>query len=224
MTTPRPATPAGFYPDPSGGPGQSYWDGTQWGGQPPQPPKKSHRLRTGLLIGFGVFVAFVIVVSLTGTDDSGSTNSSTSSGASAPAQSSSDIAPAGSAVRDGKFEFQVTTVANAKTVSDPTDNPYMTADAQGEFIVVTMRVMNIGDKPQSYFGDNQKMIDAQGREYGASSEAGMYMNTEVAVLGEINPGNSIDVKVAFDVPPGTAPATLQLHDSMFSNGVKVALA
>ncbi|MDV8057657.1 MULTISPECIES: DUF4352 domain-containing protein [unclassified Rhodococcus (in: high G+C Gram-positive bacteria)] len=220
MTTPRPATPAGFYPDPSGRPGQSYWDGNEWGGQPPEPPKKSHKLRKGLLIGLGVFVALVIVVSLTGTDDSGSTGS----GAGAPAESSSDIASAGSAVRDGKFEFQVTTVASAKTVSDPTDNPYMTADAQGEFIVVTMRVKNIGDKPQSYFGDNQKMIDAQGREYGASSEAGMYMNTEVAVLGEINPGNSIDVKVAFDVPPGTAPATLQLHDSMFSSGVKVALA
>lgn len=221
MTTPAPATPAGFYPDPSGGPGQSYWDGKQWAGRP---PKKSHKLRNGLLIGVGVFVAFVIVVSLTGTDDRGSTNSPTNSAGSAPANSPSDIAPAGSAVRDGKFEFQVTTVANAKTVSDPTNNPYMTANAQGEFIVVTMRVKNIGDKPQSYFGDNQKMIDAQGREYGASSEAGMYMNTGVAVMGEINPGNSIAVKVAFDVPPGTAPAAMQLHDSMFSSGVKVALA
>ena len=87
-----------------------------------------------------------------------------------------------------------------------------------------MRVTNIGDKPQSYFGDNQKLIDVQGREYGASGEGDMYMNTEVAALGEINPGNSIEVKAAFDVPPGATAATLQLHDSMFSDGVKVALA
>ena len=41
--------------------------------------------------------------------------------------------------------------------------------------------------------------------------------------GDINPGNSIQVQVAFDVPPGTQPAELELHDSMFSGGVKLRL-
>ncbi len=31
MTNPAPA--AGWYPDPNGGPGQRYWDGTQWQGE-----------------------------------------------------------------------------------------------------------------------------------------------------------------------------------------------
>ena len=132
-------------------------------------------------------------------------------------------APAGSAVRDGKFEFQILNIARAKTVSDPTGNPYMTATAQGEFIVITMSVANIGDQPQNYFGQNQKVIDASGREYGANSEADMYMNTSNSVMGDINPGNSIQVKAAFDVPPGTQPAALEVHDSMFSGGVSVKL-
>ena len=130
--------------------------------------------------------------------------------------------PAGSAVRDGKFEFRVVDVSRAATVSDPTGNPYMTVNAQGEFIVVTLSVSNIGNVPQSYFGQNQKLIDASGREYGANSEADMYMND--AAFGDINPGNSIQVRVAFDVPPGTSPAELELHDSMFSGGVSVRLA
>jgi TM2 domain-containing membrane protein YozV len=36
MTSPQPA--AGWYPDPSGGPGQKYWDGGQWTESPSGPP------------------------------------------------------------------------------------------------------------------------------------------------------------------------------------------
>jgi uncharacterized membrane protein len=141
----------------------------------------------------------------------------------ATAPASATIAPAGSAVRDGKFEFQVLNIARAKTVSDLTGNPYMTTTAQGEFIVITMSVANIGDQPQNYFGQNQKVIDVSGREYGANSAADMWMNTSNSVMGDINPGNSIQVKAAFDVPPGTQPAALEVHDSMFSGGVSVRL-
>jgi Protein of unknown function (DUF2510) len=56
-------TSAGWYPDPDGSDDQSYWNGTAWG-QPPKPPKKSHKLRNGLLIAAGVFVAVVLVGNL----------------------------------------------------------------------------------------------------------------------------------------------------------------
>src|SRR4029079_11850277 len=48
----------------------------------------------------------------------------------AAAPSTPKAAPAGSAVRDGKFEFQVLDITRAKTVSDPTGNPYLTTTAQ----------------------------------------------------------------------------------------------
>ncbi len=35
MTSQQPA--AGWYPDPSGAPGQKYWDGQQWNAPPPPP-------------------------------------------------------------------------------------------------------------------------------------------------------------------------------------------
>ena len=146
----------------------------------------------------------------------------TSSGADAPGLTTDAAAPAGSAVRDGKFEFRVVDVSRAATVSDPTGNPYMTVNAQGEFVVVTLSVTNIGYEPQSYFGQNQKLIDASGREYGPNGQADMYIND--AGSGDINPGNSIQVRVAFDVPPGTSPLELELHDSMFSGGVSVRVA
>jgi len=39
MTSQQPA--AGWYPDPSGAPGQKYWDGRQWNAPPPPPPPGS---------------------------------------------------------------------------------------------------------------------------------------------------------------------------------------
>jgi Domain of unknown function (DUF4352) len=133
------------------------------------------------------------------------------------------VAPAGSAVRDGKFEFRVVSIERAKTVGDPTGNPYMKVTAQGEFVVVTISVKNIGDQSQSYFGLNQKLIDASGRQYAADTTADMWMNTGNNPLGAINPGNWIQVRIAFDVAPGTQVGEMELHDSMFSGGANVRL-
>ncbi|WP_179272875.1 MULTISPECIES: DUF4352 domain-containing protein [unclassified Rhodococcus (in: high G+C Gram-positive bacteria)] len=40
---------------------------------------------------------------------------------------------------------------------------------------------------------------------------------------QINPGNALDTTVVFDVPAGTVPAEIELHDSAFSGGTTVAL-
>jgi Domain of unknown function (DUF4352)/Protein of unknown function (DUF2510) len=222
-------TAPGWYPDPDGAHSQRYFDGQKWTDSrapaAPPPPKKSKTWLWVLLAIFGVILLFFIGCSvLVGTavhdaaTHSTTSSSSSSSGAASPNES---VAPAGSAVRDGKFEFQVVSTTVAKSVSDPTGNPYMTATAQGEFIIVTLSVHNIGDQPANYFGQNQKLIDTAGRQFGISSDADLYMNSGDNIMGDINPGNGIQVKVAFDVPVGTAPAKLELHDSMFSG---VALA
>ncbi len=240
MTTP-PAPQPGWYPDPSGAPRQRYFDGRAWTehySAPTQqlagpPPRKKNR--TPLIVGsvVALVVAIAILGSMGGGDKTPSSTSveQDSAASAAPfipstaaAPSTPTAAPVGSAVRDGKFEFQVLDIATSKTVSDPTGNPYMTATAQGTFVVITLSVKNIGNEPQNYFGQNQKVIDSSGREYSPNSEADMYMNTDVAPLGDINPGNSIQVKVPFDVPPGTNLTELELHDSMFSGGVSIKLA
>jgi Domain of unknown function (DUF4352)/Protein of unknown function (DUF2510) len=227
----------GWYPDPSGAPGLRYWDGSLWGppaaDAPAVPdatrpaPKKSSPWKVVTAV-VGALIFMTVIGNALGDDKKPSASSPNASARSAPLMSSpaptETAAPAGASVRDGKFEFQVINIARSTTVSDPTGNPYMTATAQGEFIVVTLSVKNIGNEPQSYFGQNQQLIDASGREYGASSEADTWMNAGGNPMGDINPGNSIQVKVAFDVPPGTNPAELELHDSMFSGGVSVRLA
>lgn len=247
----QPSPSPGWYPDPDGGPALRWFNGTDWTYQyqaPTQqfaPPNwtehraqpQSKKSKKGIILGsIGAVLALFLLIGLAsgGEDEK---KSPTTTKASAPSSSVSTVAPvpvapepvgptvapAGSAVRDGKFEFRVLSIERAKSVSDPTGNPYMTTTAQGEFIVITMSVTNIGNEAQNYFGQNQKVIDANGREYDANSAAGMWMNTGLSIMGDINPGNAIQVKIAFDVPPGTQATELELHDSMFSGGVSVRL-
>ncbi len=122
-------------------------------------------------------------------------------------------------MRDGKFEFQVLGMTRAKRAGN-LGNQFMIVDAQGEFIILTLSVTNIGDRAQSYFGTNQKLLDTAGRQYEVNSTADMWMNDGT---GEINPGNSIQVRAAFDVPLARKPAELEVHDSAFSGGTSVQL-
>src|ERR1700693_523258 len=62
MTTPPPRPSPGWYPDPSGGSGLRYWDGTAWGPvAPPTPPKKKSDVRQALLIVMSCLAGLAVV-------------------------------------------------------------------------------------------------------------------------------------------------------------------
>lgn len=235
MTTrlPPPPTPPGWYPDPGGG-GKRYWDGNQCTtyrtNDSPMPPgtyapplgMRAKKRRRWPWIVLGVVVVLVLIGHFSGGGNNTQTQSSTST---APAQTTTRAAPSvsgiGQEARDGKFAFTVTSVNTAKTVGDPS-NEFMQKTAQGVYVVVSMTVKNIGKQSQSYFGDNQKLKEGTGREFSADSEADLWMNEGIQT--DINPGNQVYVRVAFDVPSGTQPSEIELHDSMFSGGVTVKLS
>lgn len=131
------------------------------------------------------------------------------------------IAPAGTAVRDGKFEFEVLSFTASRNAGDR-NNPYAQSAAQGVYYVIEMRVTNIGDEPQAFFGSNQKLYDVSGRSYGNDPVAEGWVNNHITNI-TINPGNSLTPRVIFDVPEGTAASFIEVHDSAFSGGEMVYL-
>ena len=156
----------------------------------------------------------------TATDSGGGAPSSAA--AKPPAAPAGDKAASqlGAPVRDGKFEFTVTKIKpGVRQVGDTGFG----VKAQGQFVLVSVTVENIGDEPQALFGDSQKLFDAAGREYSADSEAAIYLEDSNSLWEEINPGNKVDGVIVFDVPKGTDPTRLELHDSLFSGGVEVTL-
>ncbi|MCO7274845.1 DUF4352 domain-containing protein [Cellulosimicrobium cellulans] len=244
------ATP---YPGQAGYPGQPPYPGQpgqpHLGAQPPvgpTPPRKNWFARHKVLTGVGVVVLLAVVgaslgggggdepstpAAVAGTDGAdGAVQPETADEApeaeSIPEEpAAEEPAPAapgvGTAVRDGKFEFTVTSVeTGVATVGDE----YLNAQAQGQFVLVHMTVTNIGDRAQMFDGSSQKLVDTAGREHSADSSAAIYLGDANSFLTDINPGNSVEGTVVFDVPADAVPATITLHDSFLSGGVEVSLA
>jgi hypothetical protein len=128
----------------------------------------------------------------------------------------------GEAVRDGQFEFVVTSVecGHSQLASG-----ILRAQAQGQFCVVELRVTNVGREGR-HFGDGlQKAFGPDGAQYTADTNAGVVVNGDgSAIWNVINPGNRVDAAVVFDVPSAATITTVELHDSALSGGVRVSLA
>lgn len=166
-------------------------------------------------------IALIIIITVS-TSGGGSTSANSSGGSSSNAGAGSvQAAGLNTAVRDGKFEFTVTGM-------DCSQNTLGTAPvstkAQGVFCVVNLHVSNVGDKAQTFDASSQTAYDAQGRKFSADSGAVIYLGDQGhSFLEQMNPGSAVDGQLVYDVPVGTQLTQIELHDSMFSGGVKVNL-
>jgi len=137
------------------------------------------------------------------------------------AEPAEPAAGVGDAVRDGKFEF---TVTNVETGVDEVGDEFLSSQAQGSYTLVAMTVENIGEEAQTFFSDNVTGTDSKGRELASDSEAGIYANEDnTGWIEEINPGNSIEAIVVFDVAKGADLLAINVHDSAFSGGAQISL-
>lgn len=198
----------------------------------PPRAKKPFYLRWWFLAVAAVVVIAVLSNLLGGGDDAVTTgaadeaSSTASAGASAPAKKKATTAPAkkapgiGTPVRDGKFQFTVTKVTKGKNRVGSAD---FGKSAQGQFIYVYVTVKNTGSEAQTLFGDNQTLIDAEGRKFTPDTEAAIYLDESQTFIEDINPGNQLKGVILFDVPKGATPTSIDLHDSAFSDGVEVSL-
>ncbi|MER7333528.1 MULTISPECIES: DUF4352 domain-containing protein [unclassified Micromonospora] len=155
----------------------------------------------------------------------GSTDEASSSGDSAAPkgeEKAAKTAKIGQPARDGKFEF---TVKSSKCGVTKVGTSMLGDKAQGQFCLVTVNVKNIGKEAQLLDGGSQKAYAADGTEYSSDTEAGLYANEDQSTFfEEINPGNQVTGVFVFDIPKNVKLTKLELHDSMFSGGVTVALS
>ncbi len=185
--------------------------------------KKPHRFLK--FFGFVVVVILgVAIYSSNGGDDDPTTMSESSPTNHTQAQEAdagSGAPGIGDEAVDGDFTFVVASVEDGP---DQIGDDMIGVTPQGKFVLVEMTVSNNGDSAGSFFGDNQFLIDTDGRKASADSEAAVYIEDSQSLFEEINPGNSVTGTVVFDVPADAEPASLELHDSMFSGGVTVEVS
>ena len=191
--------------------------------QPPQEPKKKSKLKWVLIIVGILLVVGMCSVATSGDDDSSSSGTSSTPGTSQEAsQPEQPDAGIGQPVQDGKFEFVVSGVESGVPFIGPEG---FGEQAQGQFVIVRTTVTNIGDEAQSFSASNMTLFDDQGRKFDADSWASSLVDDTNAsgIYDNINPGNSAQAAIVFDIPVDAVPATVKLHDSMFSGGVEVSL-
>ncbi len=118
----------------------------------------------------------------------------------------------GQEVLDGNFAFIVSQVDTSPTFGH--------TRAQGVYAIVSMAVRNVGTEPQMFEWEAQRLKDRTGREYSASHMVPPLFGD---LVNTIDPGLQVSVKMGFDVPPGTKPTQIVLHDSLSSHGAPVNL-
>jgi hypothetical protein len=123
--------------------------------------------------------------------------------------------------KDGKFQFTVTSV---ECGSAQVGNEFLNQKAQGQYCLVRMFVANIGNEAKMFDASNQYAFNGSGQKYSADSAASVYLDDSNSFLTNINPGNSVNGIIVFDIPKGQQITKLELHDSAFSGGVTVTVA
>lgn len=215
---------------------QPYPQGMDPYPQPPAPQRKRGIGRILLYVLGAILVLGVLGSIVNGGDDrpqpqsgaapaatGGSGGGSTGGDSESGQAAQNDAAPAriGQEVRDGKFAFTVTKV---ETGVNQVGSGFTRKTAQGQYVLVHVTVQNIGTEAQLFSDTNQKLIDDQGRRFDADTDtAVLALPQSEAFLNNINPGNSVQGILLFDVPKDAKITEIELHDSMFSAGVRVSL-
>ncbi|WP_432791335.1 DUF4352 domain-containing protein [Brevibacterium sp. K11IcPPYGO002] len=207
---------------------QPYWQ---------KPPKQKKPLLKRWWFWLLVVIAIIAVASAIG---GGGDDTGTAEGGSADAQQSGEPAeneaaekeaadkPAeeasygiGDTVAADDWEITVAKVDDA--VSQVGDE-FLNAQAQGQFVQIELSVKNTGSDPNFFFEDDIKLGDDAGNTYSADSEAGIYAaENNILFLEEINPGNTAEGVLVFDVPEDADPNTLTFAGGIFSDPVEISL-
>jgi hypothetical protein len=172
----------------------------------------------------GVVVAAVILTINTKVgEDSVTHKPAEASASSAPRTEDPDPtetqpAGVGQEVRDGNFSFVIAGVERVDAVTDA-EFPEIHKAAQGEYVIVKMTVTNVDHEPQMFFASFNILSDGT-TTYRPDDEAWVYLGN---TLADVNPGDSIETAVVFDVPKGTDAESIELHGGPFSEGVTVGL-
>ncbi len=197
------------------------------------PPPRSRSPLKGCLIAVAAAVGVLVVLGIAGAALSGGSSGggsaatppvNTGAAGTAPGTAKSAKKPAngiGREYRDGKFAFTVTKIK--KGVHHVGDQ-YLGRTAQGQYVLIYVKVKNIGDEARTFDSGSQKLKDTRGREFSADTEAAIAMGDQSkAFLEDINPGNGVHGILVFDVPRDVHIASIELHDSPYSGGVVIPL-
>lgn len=214
-------------------------------GAPPAPPgppfasggggdgSDSRKLLIGFLSVVGVLLVILVLVlvyafvirgdkstQIALPSSSASSTTTSSPPSTTPTTESETSTPsAGGDATVGDFVFSVASTDTGDTITSPIDDSVVKA-ATGEYYVVYLNIGNNGAAPLTWLSVLQLLSDGN-QTFPPDVEASAALSgTEVT----INPGEQLETALAFDVPVGTTPTSIQLHGVPGDPGVELPVS
>lgn len=215
------------------GPAPEFSGPSQQGSAEPEPkPKKKHwfaRHKVLTVLGAIVLIA-VIGTAIGGGGGDDEAEPAADSAADAPGGSEEGAgaeggdgvaAGIGDAVLSGDLEFTITGVEEGGA---ELGSEYVSTAAQGEFLLVHVTVTNTGDEAHYFTGGEQTLVDDQGRRHETDGAASLYIPGNETLFANINPGNTVEGVLVFDLPADAVPVEIEVQGGLFDDAVTVSLA
>lgn len=141
-----------------------------------------------------------------------------SAGAESPAPVADAPAGIGTPVQVDDLQLVVTGIERGQP---QIEDSYIRAEAQGEFVIVSVEITNVGDAEMTALASEYELVGADGRRFAVSDEP-WFVDDNLLIEG-VNPGNTWSGVVIFDVPEGQELTSLEVTHGWFEDPVQVAL-
>ena len=97
------------------------------------------------------------------------------------------------------------------------------AQAQGQYVLMHVTITNVGNESATFWESDATLVDDQGRVHDTSSDS-IYLEGETGwLLTEINPGNTAEGTLLFDIPADAVPDLARFSPGLFSDDVDIVL-
>ncbi|MGO1561539.1 Mpr protein [Actinomycetales bacterium JB111] len=126
----------------------------------------------------------------------------------------------GEATAAGDLAITVTGVESGLT---QVGSEYVVAEAQGQYVLVHVTITNEGNESENFWEQDATLVDDQGRVHDTSSDS-IYLEGETGwLVTSINPGNTAEGTLLFDIPADAVPDLARFSPGLFSDDVDIAL-
>ena len=185
-----------------------------------------------LLVGFAVLVIGLVMlggcVALLTAGSSSDNNSTTTSTTPAARADSAEATPRPSpspqaiptTPTPGRMNTPISDgaagsfVVSSVETGIPSVGEYLTDTAQGAFAIITVTVTNTSNHSIDFNASEQHVRDANNRVFRVDGSAtSMASDGDAGWFNDINPGNSVTVRLVYDMPKDAVPATISLRAS-----------
>ncbi|GAB3480824.1 DUF4352 domain-containing protein [Nocardiopsis coralliicola] len=118
----------------------------------------------------------------------------------------------------GNFAFTVNGVERG--LPSVTDEFGLSSEPRGTYVVVSMTAANVSSEAQYLEGSNQLLMDDDGKQY----EYDLSASTDTSFLDQVNPGQSAEAEIVYDVPEDAAITHMMVNGkTLVDDGVRVDL-